>query len=393
MNIFHRSFRYPSRWLALILALAMPPWATARASCDLERPAPGCDPVSLDRAMHMNDLQAVGTHNSYKQAMPPAELAAHRARVPRADGIDYGHRPLGEQLDRGARTLELDVYYDPHGGYYAHPPGALRKGYARSPWSPTATRQMQQPGFKVMHMADIDFRSSCQTFVVCLTIIRDWSHAHPRHVPIMLLINAKDGHSGPGAVTPLRFTEAAFDALDAEIRTVLSPDDLVTPDDVQGSYPTLREAVRAGHWPTLGAARGKEFFVLDEDPPKVALYRGARRSLEGRVMFINTDEASPAAAYLTLNDPQGQAARIARDVAAGYLVRTRADANTVEARRHDTRRREAAFASGAQYISTDYLWPDPRFGDYRVQLPGEAAARCNPLRAPACHAAAAGKHP
>jgi hypothetical protein len=209
----------------------------------------------------------------------------------------------------------------------------------------------------------------------------------------MLLINAKDGHSGPGAVTPLPFTEAAFDALDAEIRTVLSPDDLVTPDDVQGSYPTLREAVRAGHWPTMGAARGKEFFVLDEDPPKVALYRGARRTLEGRVMFLNTDEASPAAAYLTLNDPQGEAARIARDVTAGYLVRTRADANTVEARRHDTRRREAAFASGAQYISTDYLWPDPRFGDYRVQLPGDAAARCNPLRAPACHATVVGKHP
>ena len=133
--------------------------------------------------------------------------------------------------------------------------------------------------------------------------------------------------------------------------------------------------------------------MLDEDPPKVALYRGARHSLEGRVKFINTDEASPAAAYLTLNDPQGEAARIARDVAAGYMIRTRADANTVEARRHDTRRREAAFASGAQYISTDHLWPDPRFGDYRVQLPGDAAVRCNPLRAPACHAAVAGKHP
>jgi hypothetical protein len=212
-------------------------------------------------------------------------------------------------------------------------------------------------------------------------------------VPIMLLINAKDGHSGPGAVTPLRFTEAAFDALDAEVHTVLSADDLITPDDVQGSYPTLREAVRTAHWPTLGQARGKEFFVLDEDAPKVALYRGTRHSLEGRVMFINTDEASPAAAYLTLNDPQAEAARIRRDVTAGYMIRTRADADTVEARRNDTRRRQAAFASGAQYISTDYLWPDPRFGDYLVQLPGGKAARCNPLRASACLAAVAGQHP
>lgn len=383
----------PLHRYVVAVALTLLPWAPALAACGLEVPTAGCDLATLDGTLHMNDLQAVGTHNSYKQAMPPAELAAHRARDPRADGIDYGHRPLGEQLDRGARTLELDVYYDPRGGYYAHPPGALRKGYTRSPWSPAATRQMQQPGFKVMHMADIDFRSSCQTFVACLMIIRDWSHKHPRHVPIMLLINAKDGPSGPGAVTPLRFTEAAFDALDAEIRTVLSATDLVVPDDVQGNAPTLREAVRAGHWPTLGQARGKEFFVLDEDAPKVALYRGARHSLEGRVMFINTDEASPAAAYLTLNDPQTEAARIRRDVAAGYMIRTRADADTVEARRNDTRRREAAFASGAQYVSTDYLWPDPRFGDYMVRLPGGESARCNPLRAPACHAAAAGKHP
>lgn len=380
------------RRCALAAVLVLLPWTAALAACDLEVQAAGCDLARLDRTLHMNDLQAVGTHNSYKRSMPPAELAAHRARDPRADGIDYGHRPLGEQLDHGARTLELDVYYDPHGGYYAHPPGALRKGYAHSPWSPTATRQMQQPGFKVMHMADIDFRSSCQTFVACLTIIRDWSHAHPRHVPIMLLINAKDDPEGPGAVAPLRFTEAAFDALDAEIRSVLSPADLVTPDDVQGRYPTLREAVRAGHWPTLGQARGKEFFVLDEHERKVALYRGARHSLEGRVMFINTDEDSPAAAYLTLNDPLGEAARIRRDVAAGYMVRTRADADTVEARRNDTRRRDAAFASGAQYISTDYLWPDPRFGAYRVQLPDAGAARRNPLRAPACHATAGG-HP
>lgn len=377
----------------LLGVLMLLPWTAALADCDLETPSPGCDLATLDRTLHMNDLQAIGTHNSYKQTMPPAELAAHRARDPRADGIDYGHRPLGEQLDHGARTLEIDVYYDPKGGYYAHPPGALRKGYAHSPWSPTATRQMQQPGFKVMHMADIDFRSSCQTFVACLTIIRDWSHAHPRHVPIMLLINAKDGRSGPGAVTPLRFTEAAFDALDAEIRSVLSPGDLVTPDDVQGNHASLREAVLAGNWPTLGQARGKEFFVLDEDPPKVALYRGRRHSLEGRVMFINTDEDSPAAAYLTLNDPQGETARINRDAAAGYMIRTRADADTVEARRNDTHRRDAAFASGAQYISTDYLWPDPRFGDYRVQLPDDAAARCNPQRVPGCKATAAGKHP
>ena len=45
------------------------------------------------------------------------------------------------------------------------------------------------------------------------------------------------------------------------------------------------------------------------------------------MFFITTDEASPAAAYLTLNDPVRDADRIRRDVAAGFIVRTRADAN------------------------------------------------------------------
>jgi hypothetical protein len=372
------------RYLLAAATLASAPLQAA--TCDLERGGPGCDLAALDRQLHLNDVQTVGTHNSYKQAMPPAELAAHRALdATGADGIDYAHPPLPAQLDEGARTIELDVYDDPQGGHFAHPPGALRKGYAASPWPPEQAAQMLRPGFKVMHLADIDFRSSCQTFVVCLTQIRVWSRAHPRHVPIMILLNAKDGHGGPGAATPMPFDERAFDALDAEARTVFAPGELITPDDVQGRYGSLREAVRAGAWPTLGAARGKVFFVLDEDAAKVALYRGRRRSLEGRVMFVNIDESSPAAAYLTLNDPVRDGERIRRDVAAGFLVRTRADADTAEARRNDTTRRDAAFAGGAQYVSTDYMHPDARFGDYRVRLPGDTIARCNPVRFHDCH--------
>ena len=63
-------------------------------------------------------------------------------------------------------------------------------------------------------------------------------------------------------------------------------------------------------WLALGDARGKVFFALDEGPEKVAAYAAGRPSLQGRAMFVNTDEASPAAAYLTLNDPEVQQDRI-----------------------------------------------------------------------------------
>jgi hypothetical protein len=320
--------------------------------------------------LRLNDVQVIGTHNSYKRAMPAATMARLRAADPKlAEALDYAHRDLNEQLDKGARQLEIDVNYDPQGGHYA-----------RGSDDPA----LRRPGYKVLHIPGIDNSSSCVLLTDCLTIIRRWSDAHPRHVPIMLMFNVKDEQNAArGGIDSIVPDAAGYDALDAEIRAVLPPAKLITPDDVQGRYPTLRDAVRANNWPTLEQARGKILFAMDEPPAKVALYRGARRSLEGRVFFINTDEGSPAAAYLTLNETMADAARIRRDVAAGYLVRTRADAETREARSNDTRRRDTALASGAHYVSTDYLWPDPRFpGGYRVALPGGGVARCNPVRRP-----------
>ncbi|MGH8079579.1 MAG: phosphatidylinositol-specific phospholipase C1-like protein [Lysobacter sp.] len=370
-----------------LLALGDARAATADVACKLDaadaaQSGPDCAAAWIDRNLHLNDLQAIGTHNSYKLAIPDEELAAHRARDRAgADSLDYAHEPLHQQLELGARVLELDVYYDPKGGRYAHPPGALRKGYGEAgPWSPAVAEQMAQPGFKVMHLADIDFRSQCMVFTQCLRQIRAWSQTHRDHAPILILINAKDGAGGEGATAPLPFDAKAFDALDAEVRSVFAAKELITPDTVRKPGQTLRESVLAGGWPTIGEARGRVLFALDEDARKVALYRGTRHSLEGRAMFVNGDETSADAAYLTLNDPVGQGERIRKAVAEGFLVRTRADADTLESRRNDPSRREAAFASGAQYISTDYLKPDLRFSRYRVTFPRSEVVRCNPLR-------------
>jgi hypothetical protein len=329
--------------------------------------------------LRMNDILVVGTHNSYKRAIPPNEMLLLRQLRGDAvaDTLDYSHGPLAEQLDDGARTLELDVYIDAEGGRYADPL-LPRLAKTTAPHDPA----LKRPGYKVMHAADTDGRSQCTLFVDCLRTIKAWSDRHPSHVPILILINAKDtGSSLEGAVKVLTYDAKAYDALDAEVRSVLGPGDLITPDTVRGAAPSLRAAVTGRGWPTLAQARGKVFFALDESPAKVALYRGGRKSLEGRVMFVNGDETSDDAAYLTLNDPVADATRIRRAVAAGLIVRTRADADTAEARRGSAVRREAALASGAQYVSTDYMTPDPRFPPYQARLPGRAAAVCNPVRA------------
>lgn len=332
----------------------------------------------MDQSLRLNDLTTVGTHNSYKLAIPEAELQAMVAADPAAAGLDYAHRSLAGQLNAGARQLEIDVLNDPQGGRYAHPRSVFG---GTAPVSPAYVRTMSQPGLKTLHMPDVDYRSSCLTFVACLQQIRDWSQAHPDHAPILILLNAKTGAASlPGGVALLDFDAAAWDALDVEIRSVFDAGHLITPDQVRGRHATLREGVLAGGWPTLGQARGKVFFALDEGPDKVAAYAAGRPSLQGRAVFVNTDEASPAAAYLTLNDPVADRARIRAAVAQGFIVRTRADADTKEARAEDVTRRSAAFASGAQYVSTDYLWADPRFPTYQVRLVGAAASVCNPVR-------------
>jgi hypothetical protein len=367
-----------------LCAAALAAFATAAGACDLHaadaaKAGPGCAQAWMDANLHLNDILTVGTHNSYHMRTPPPVMALIRSVAPKAwEGLDYGHAPLLDQLNDGDRALELDLVYDPDGGRFAHPAG-LR--LAHMPEDPAYVAAMSKPGFKVLHIQDIDFHSSCLTFVECLTIIRDWSRAHPRHVPILITMNTNDEKTrAPGGVDELPFTETAYDALDKEIRSVFAPRELITPDDIQGRYPTLREAVLKHGWPTLGQARGRFLFALDEPPKHVDAYRGARKSLEGRVLFVNTDETSPAAGYITLNE-HADAPRIAADIKAGFVVRTRADADTVEARSNDTLRRDAALVSGAQYVSTDYRHPEPGLTSYQVRLPNGAIAVCNPVRA------------
>ena len=340
-------------------------------------------PCAIDsEALSMNDMQSVGSHNSYKLAIPAIEMALIKAyNKDSAVSLDYSHLRVTTQLDMGLRQIELDIVYDPEGGRFADPllPKETAKTYGAMPYD---ARDMHTPGFKVLHSQDIDVHSNCATWVICLEEIKAWSDANPDHVPILILFNAKEGGSAYPGVTPaLDFTREAYRALDAETLSVFPADRIIKPDDVRGEFDTLREAVLAGNWPTLDSARSKVFFALDERPEKVRTYMEGRSSLQGLPMFVNSiSQQEDHAAYFTMNNPLGDQERIRAAVNAGFIVRTRADANTREARVNDTSRREAAFASGAQYISTDYYVPRLEFSDYSVSLPGGAVARCNPVR-------------
>ena len=339
--------------------------------------------ANSDDCVRLNEIQLLGTHNSYHIAPAPPMLIALGQR---ARNIEYTHRPLAEQLSRlGLRKFELDVFADPGGGLYAKP-AAFRMAQGLDPLAD----DLSAPGFKVLHTQDIDYRTRCSTLKACLTTVRDWSRAHPQHVPIMIMIEAKDGvledPRGLGYVKPVRIGPAELRALDAEIRSVFDAAHLIVPDNVRGARATLAEAVQADGWPTLRAARGRLLFALDNTDEHRTDYLAGNPSLEGRVLFISGKPGEPSAAFIKMNEALGeQEALIRQAVKNRYLIRTRADTPTDEARSGSTTRRDSAFRSGAHYVSTDYPEPSPFGSGYIARLPGaeRLAARCNPVNAPA----------
>jgi hypothetical protein len=201
----------------------------------------------------------------------------------------------------------------------------------------------------------------------------------------MILIEAKDEWIPvAGSAVPVPIGEAELDALDEEIRSVFPPERLITPDDVRRDRATLRDAVQNVGWPTLADTRGKVMFCLDNGGAVRAAYLAQHPLLRGRVMFVSAGPDEDVAAFWKLNDSIADFDTIRDAVARGFVVRTRADADTVEARSGSTERRDHALASGAQWVSTDYPVPDTRWGHgYVAKIPGGMPARCNPVSAPA----------
>lgn len=316
----------------------------------------------------LNTHRVIGTHNSYHVGLDPQELAFYRARhASQIDSLLYTHPALTAQLDAGVRQLELDVVADPQGGLYADPAGrhwAAEAGFPSAfPFDPDGV--MTRPGFKVLHVPDIDYRSRCQPFTRCLQNIRRWSEAHPAHDPLFILIEAKDRplHLDKPTVTPVALTPALFDALDSEILSVFPREKIVTPDDLRGTAATLPTAIRTHGWPTLRATRGKVVFLLDQRR-QTGLYSKGHPALRGRVIFANAPQDTPESAFIEHNDPRD--GKIPDLVNKGYLVRTRADADLHDIDPHHTGRRDAALASGAQIISTDFPPGEPAPSGYVV---------------------------
>lgn len=361
----------------------------------------GCTKEAVDKTdaasvawdtIPMNQVQVLASHNSYRlKTYQPIFDSVQKIKsiFPpnlNPDDWDYTHLPFSEQFnDYGVRSLEIDIYYDPSGGRFYNRGGLDFVGEPVASGIP----ELLQPGYKVLHIPDMDYMTHYNTFKQALQAVKDWSDAHPRHIPITLYIETKQETAGDrvpivGFVKGIPYTAESADELDAEIKSVFGAnlDKVITPDKLRGSYPTLREAVLAGNWPKLREARGKILFTMDGGMEDV--YKQGKPSLEGRAMFMFADPTDTYAAFIIENTAKGNETKIADLVRQGFMVRTRADGGTTEARTGDYSKSIAAFNSGAQIVSTDYYKADYRcdtssiFTCYKVEVPGKKLGRISP---------------
>ena len=332
--------------------------------------------------LRLNQVQLVGSHNSSKGAIDPVLLKAMATIAPAAQALDYSHPPLTEQLNLGLRNLELDIYHDPNGGLFANPMGLAmvrKSGEIPRPFDPND--EMQKPGFKVLHVPDIDFRSNCLTLTQALKDLRDWSETNEEHHPVIITINLSDKRIAlPGSVEPVLFDIAALDALDEQLLLELGQSNLIVPDEVRGKAKTLESAVLDSGWPRMGVLTGRFLFVLDDFGRIRDLYVSDHPSLRDRVMFTHSHPGTPEATVMIRNNALIESEAIRDLVRKGYLVRTRADSGTHEARAGDYSRFEAAKKSGAQIISTDFYLADHRLNpEYCIRFEKGVYLRMNPM--------------
>ena len=156
-----------------------------------------------------NQIQVIGSHNSYHfEPAPAVRSLIAAAGEQQAQALEYSHPPVAEQFSvRGVRQIELDVFHDPEGGRFAQPAARkILKGLGKDPGpDPDEGGRLQRPGMKVLHVPDVDFRSTAPTLIDALKQVRHWSLAHPDHVPIMILLELKEDATPALPTRPLPF--------------------------------------------------------------------------------------------------------------------------------------------------------------------------------------------
>jgi len=301
-----------------------------------EEPEPTPEPAHeypLDDELRLHHVQVKGTHNSY-HVRP--ETTVHPTH-------EYSHAPLDIQLEtQNVRTFELDLHrFD--------------------------------DSFQVFHLQLVDEVSTCALFTDCLSVIQNWSLSKPDHLPIIVWMEMKSG-----------MTDEPLESLlliEDEIQSVIPEEQLLTPALVRGEYASVREALDAEGWPTLGQVRGRVMFIILNNGEHTGPYTHDFTSLNDRLLF-------PRAASDQYDMPWAAVEKLGTGSRDGILLTAGANmlvaANVCSAGDEDEAcyaSREAGITNGLHMLKDDFPYP-VEGRDYWLELPDGPVASCNPLTAP-----------
>jgi hypothetical protein len=334
--------------------------------------------------IRLNDIRILASHNSYKK-LPSKKVIRFLSKFKKQLGhandpiqLDYGHLPLEEQLeDYHVRGFELDVYYDPEGKLYRK-----RKinRFLFGQKVKVSNTIMNEPGFKVLHIPDIDFETNYLTLIESLTAIKNWSDKNPNHIPIFVNIEAK-GYSAAdesgflrfiGFKRAIRFDSLAYVNLDKEIKSVLPDEKLFTPRALRANFSTIKERISSSGWPKLDECKGKIIFILQGNNDEI--YKKSIDQKEDRVMFVYSEPGQENTAFVIRNSSLGRENEI-KELTKQYIVRSRTDAGTYQSRKNDYSDYFSVIKSNAQIISTDYYKADIRWSSFKINLEGTSNER------------------
>jgi len=287
--------------------------------------------VALENNIRLNEVQFLGTHNSYKAYNRFADQLMRRLIGPLgfSDGRvwSYGYEPLSAQLENGIRSFELDV-------------------------------MREKKGFRCAHIPLVDYASVCPDFNLALKEIALWSDAHPGHLPITLLIEAKPTiFSGGMLLHPFNLDDVLF--LDELVAAALG-DRLYTPKDMLRAHDDFKQMRAADDYPALSELLGKILVIYHYDWNTTEAYAAVDPATRALSMFpsmgqwvLYWQDMDPNQAYVCfIIDNWSESPDMRQNVeVSNMLVRTRVDVFPWR----DDEWEAQALRTGAFIMTTD--WP------------------------------------
>lgn len=284
--------------------------------------------AELNGGLKFNELRYTATHNSYQTESIDEIKQLYRKLSELTFGLvaantaDFISPTLTEQLNSGIYSLELDIeVFDRDGDI----------------------------SFTCMHAPQIQMTTSCYDLELAMKEIKMWSDNNPNHLPVTIIIEPK------GLFLPMENMQSLnleyAKVLDEMLERALG-DTLFTPADMLRDYESFGEMRAADDWCEVKDMLGKVLILMHECST-TEKYIALDESLKSQAMFPmlrEEDIERDCASFLLLNDPRESFEGIENAVENKLIVRTRADKFTEVT----AERREKAFASGAQIISTDY---------------------------------------